>query len=266
LPDYTQKRLDEILNHYFHVESVRVKSRRYDLPLSFFLEFTPHVFLTCLQFMRGEVCCLDRSAIILADASQGKFDEDIGLLKVANKPLLNHVVDAVKGVVGEVLVVTASKEQSDFYAKVVSSSNVKFIINSDEPQGSLAAALTGFEAAQGDYSLVLPYNAPFISKEVVSLLFELSAGKSAVVPRWTSSEIEPLHAVYHTGLALEAAKKALEAGEVDVSGIVGCLRGVRYVSTLVIEQLDPDFRTFFRVFTPIELKKAAAMTKLRKHA
>jgi molybdenum cofactor guanylyltransferase len=215
--------------------------------------------------MVGDVSRLDRSAIILAGGLQGKFDEDLGLLKVDNKPLLNYVVDAVKGIVGEVLVVTASKKQSDLYTKVVSSADVKFIVKADEPQGSLAAALTGFEAAQGDYSLVLSVDTPFVSKEVVSLLFELSAGKSAVVPRWTSSEIEPLHAVYHTGLALEAAKKALQAGEVDMCGIVGCLRGVRYVSTLVIEQLDPDFRTFFRVLTPLDIKKAAAMAKPRKH-
>ena len=34
-----------------------------------------------------------------------------------DKPLLNHVIDAVKGIVGEVLVVTASKEQAKVYAK-----------------------------------------------------------------------------------------------------------------------------------------------------
>ena len=209
---------------------------------------------------------MDRSAIILATDSQGKFSEDKGLLKVDNKPLLNYVVDAVKGVVGEVVVVTASKEQSDLYAKVVSSANVQFAAAADQPQGSLAAALTGFEAAKGDYSLVLPFDAPFVSKEVVSLLFELSGGKSAVVPRWPGCEIESLHAVYHTGLALEAAEKALAAGEVNADAIAGCLRGVRYVSTMVIEQLDPDFRTFFRVLTPLDLKKAAVMTKPRRHA
>jgi molybdopterin-guanine dinucleotide biosynthesis protein A len=215
--------------------------------------------------MGGDVSCLDRSAIILAEGSQGKLVEEIGLLKLENKPLLNYVVDAVKGVVGEAIVVTFSKKQSDLYAKAVSSANVKFIVNPDESHGSLAAGLTGFQAAQGDYSLVLPVDAPFVSKEVVSLLFDLSAGKSAVVPRWPSMEIESSHAVYNTELALEASKKALEAGEVDLSVLAGCLRGVRYVSTLVIEQLDPDFRTFFRVQTPLGLKKAAAMVKPRKH-
>ncbi|MGA2386259.1 MAG: NTP transferase domain-containing protein [Candidatus Bathyarchaeia archaeon] len=208
---------------------------------------------------------MDKSVIIIPDDFLCMFSEDKALLKLDNKPLLNHVVDAVKGVVGEVLVVAGSKEQADVYAKTVSSANVQFAVNAEEPQGSLAAALAGFEAAQGDYSLVLPSDAPFVSKEVVSLLFELAEGKSAVVPRWPDCKIESLHAVYHTGQALEAAKKALASGEFNADAIVGCLRGVRYVSTLVIEQLDPDFRSFFRVKTPLDLKKAAVMKKSRKH-
>jgi hypothetical protein len=57
----------------------------------------------------------------------------------------------------------------------------------------------------------------------------------------------------------------MAAGETDLISILGCLHGVRYVSTLVIEQLDPDFRSFFRVKTPLDLKKAAVMIKSRKH-
>jgi molybdopterin-guanine dinucleotide biosynthesis protein A len=73
-----------------------------------------------------------------------------------------------------------------------------------------------------------------------------------------------LHAVYHTGQALEAAKEASACGEFDLEAMVCKLRGVRYLSTLVIEQLDPDFRSFFRVNTPLDLRKAAAMAKPRK--
>ncbi len=207
---------------------------------------------------------MDRSAIIIAEGSQSKFSEDRGLLKVDNKPLLNHVVDAVKGIVGEVLVVTSSKEQADLYAKTVSSPNVQFAINTDESKDPLSGALAGFEAAQGKYSLLLPFDAPFVSRDVVSLLFELCIGKSAVIPRWPSRQIEPLHAVYHTGQVLEAAKEALASGELEVEAMVSKMHGVRYLSTLVLEQLDPDFRFFFKINTSLDLKKALAMAKSRK--
>ena len=79
-------------------------------------------------------------------------------------------------------------------------------------------------------------------------------------------EIETLHAVYNTAVALEAAKDALASGEFDLDAMVSKLRGVRYMSTMVIEQLDPDFKTFFRVITPLDLKKAVVMIKPRTSA
>lgn len=205
---------------------------------------------------------MDRSAIILAGGSSSRFSEDKGVLLLDGKPLLRHVVDAVKGLVDEVIVVTSSKERAEAYAKIVPQ-NVKFVVDVGESKGPLVGALTGFEAAEGEYSLLLPYDSPFVSREVLSLLLDCSAGKAAVVPRWTNTEIEPLHAVYHTKLALQAAKEVLAENKLDMCAMVERLRGVRYISTLVIEQLDPDLKTFFNVNTPLDLRKAASMSKPR---
>jgi molybdopterin-guanine dinucleotide biosynthesis protein A len=60
---------------------------------------------------------------------------------------------------------------------------------------------------------------------------------------------------------LEAAKTALSKGELDLKAMVDRLRGVRYVSTLVFQQLDPQLRTFFNVNTALDLKKAELMLK-----
>jgi molybdopterin-guanine dinucleotide biosynthesis protein A len=109
--------------------------------------------------------------------------------------------------------------------------------------------------------LLLPFDSPFVSRDVVSLLFDLCLTKAAVIPRWPNGQIEPLHAVYLTNVALEAAKIAVDEGKLDVLSMIEKLRGVRYVSTLVIQQLDPEFRTFFNVNTPLDLKKAMAMLK-----
>jgi len=73
-----------------------------------------------------------------------------------------------------------------------------------------------------------------------------------------------LHAVYQTNVALDAARSAMDEGKLDMQAVVERMRGVRYVSTLVIHQLDPDFRTFFNINTPVDLKKAMSMVKPRK--
>lgn len=206
---------------------------------------------------------LDRSAIILGGGSSSRFGEDKGIMRLNNKPLLNHTIDAIKGIIGEVIVVTSSEERAKEYSKIVSP-NVRFVIDIGDSKGPLVGALTGFNAAQGKYSLLLPFDLPFVSREIVSLLFDLCIGKAAVIPRWPNTQIEPLHAVYHTKQALEAAKKALANNELDMRAMISKLQGVRYISTLVIKQLDPDLHTFFNINTPLDLKKAEARIKSKR--
>ena len=208
---------------------------------------------------------MDRSAIILAGGSSAKFEGDKGISELNGKPLISHVVNAVSGLVDEVIVVVSSQERADLYATALSP-DVRFVVNDYELKGTLVGALAGFEAAKGEYSALLPFDSPFVSSEVMSLLLDCSVGKAAVIPRSTDMECQPLHAVYHTKQALQAAEEALAENEFDVQAMVDRLRGVRYMSLMVIEQLDPDLKTFFSVRTPFELKQAAVMGKPRKTA
>jgi len=206
---------------------------------------------------------VDRSAIVLAGGFSSRFGQDKGVLELAHKPLIKHVVDAVSSVVNETIVVANSQERVTQYTKAMTA-DVQFVVDVCESNSPLIGALTGFGYAHGKYSLLLPFDTPFVSKEVVSLLFELCLNKSAAIPRWPNEHIEPLHAVYQTKMALEAAKSAVAEGKLNMRAMIEKLIGVRYVSTLVIQQLDPELRTFFNINTPADLKKAIAMVKPRK--
>jgi molybdopterin-guanine dinucleotide biosynthesis protein A len=206
---------------------------------------------------------LDRSAIVLAGGFSSRFGQDKGVLELANKPLIKHVIDAVSPLVDETIVVTNSQERAEKYLKVIAA-DVQFVIDVCDSKSPLIGALTGFGSAHSEYSLLLPFDTPFVSREVVSLLFELCLNKGAAIPRWPNAQIEPLHAVYQTKLALEAAKIAVGEGKLNLRAMIEKMRGVRYISTLVIQQLDPDLRTFFNVNTPVDLKRAIAMVRLRK--
>lgn len=207
---------------------------------------------------------MDRSAIVLAGGFSSRFGQDKGVLELANKPLIRHVVDAVSSVVDETIVVANSQERVTQYTKVMTE-GVQFVVDVCDSRSPLIGALTGFGSAHGKYSLLLPFDTPFVSKEVVSLLFELCRNKSAAIPKWPNEYIEPLHAVYQTKAAFEAARSAVAEGKLNVRAMIEKLREVRYVSTLVIQQLDPQLRTFFNINTPADLKKAYAMVKPRKH-
>jgi molybdopterin-guanine dinucleotide biosynthesis protein A len=215
------------------------------------------------DFAPGGEKLLDRSAIVLAGGVSSRFGQDKGMLEIADKPLIKHVIDAVDPVVEETIVVTNSKDRVARYAGVLGE-DVQFVIDWYESKGPLIGALTGFRSARGKYALLLPFDTPFVSREVVLLLFELCLNRSATIPRWPNEQIEPLHAVYQTKAALEASKIALSEGKLNVRAMIERMRAVRYVSTLVIQELDPGLRTFFNINTPLDLKKAMAMVKSAK--
>jgi molybdopterin-guanine dinucleotide biosynthesis protein A len=203
---------------------------------------------------------LSRSAVVLAGGLSSRFGVDKGLLRLAGKPLVGHVLDAIKNVVDERIVVVSSGVQAREYERLIGSSS-KVAVDEGLEHSPLVGALTGFRVACGEYCLLLPCDTPFVSGEVPSLLFDLCASRNAVIPRWPNGYIEPLHAVYRTKLALGAAESALKDGEMNMQSMVDRLRSVRYVSTLVLQQLDPELRTFFNVNTPLDLKKAEAMLR-----
>lgn len=201
---------------------------------------------------------MDKTAIVLAGGFSSRLGQDKGLFSLADKPLVKHVLNSVINIVDERLVVVSSKAQKDKYSKVIGGS-ANILVDTTDAHGPLAAALTGLQEAHGKYSLLLACDAPFVSKDILLLLFELCINRNAAIPRWPNCYIEPLQAVYCTKPASEAAQKALFEGNLNVQAMVDKLKGVRYVSTLVLEQLDPGLKTFFNINTSVDLRKAEHM-------
>jgi molybdopterin-guanine dinucleotide biosynthesis protein A len=203
---------------------------------------------------------MKRAAIILAGGFSKRLGQDKGLAKLAGKPLVLHTLERASKVVDEVLVVVSSECQREPYSLLIPK-ETRIVIDIENIQSPLVGALSGLANAHAEYSLLLPCDAPFVSYKVVQLLFEVCEGVEAVVPRWPNDYIEPLQAVYETSSAFEAAKQALGRGEVRPLNMIRLLRKVRYLSTMVIRQIDPHLATFFNINTPTDLANAEKMIK-----
>ncbi|MDR0798023.1 MAG: NTP transferase domain-containing protein [Nitrososphaerota archaeon] len=196
--------------------------------------------------------------VILANELSKGLPEDKGTTLLCNKPLIRYVYNSVKSIVDEVLIVTNTDERAEKYAAVLPKT-VQFVIDNNVSQNSLSGAISGFEAVQGAYTLLLSYDSPFVNKELALLLFDLAVGKTAVVPRNADNEMEPLCSVYQTKIALETAKKVANEGAVDLQTFVEKLQGVRYISKMIVEQVDPELQSFFSVNSLLDLKRATIM-------
>jgi molybdopterin-guanine dinucleotide biosynthesis protein A len=201
---------------------------------------------------------MNSSAIVLAGGSSERFGKEKGLVQLANKPLVGHVLDVVEEVADEKIVVVSSPDQSERYAKIVGL-DVRVVIDKGNIHGPLVGALAGFEVAHSECSLLLACDTPLVSREVLSLLLELCMDRNAAIPRWPNGYSEPLQAAYRTKPAFDAAERALKEGRMKVQCMVDEMTGVRYVSTLVIQQLDPTLKTFLNVNTALDFRKAEGL-------
>lgn len=198
---------------------------------------------------------MKRSVIILAGGSSTRLGREKAFMELMGKPLISHVFEKVEEIGDEVLIVVGSLDQEEPLLRLFDD-KVKIVADSGELQGPLVGALAGFENALGEYSLLLPCDTPFLSREVLTLLFDISVGVDAVIPRWPEGYIEPLQAVYRTRPALLAARKVLAEEKTNMRSILPLLKRVRYLSTIVLEEVDPQLKTFFNVNTMVDLKRA----------
>lgn len=204
---------------------------------------------------------MSNSAIILAGGFSKRFGLDKGILKIAGISLMNHVVKKVNSIVDEIIIVTNSNKKIKLYSKEISEFKVDFFLDIYKEIGPLAGALTGLKNSQGDYSLIVPFDTPFLSKKILKLLFKLCKEKSAVIPRWPNGHIEPLHSVYHTKEAFNAATDAINNNEKKVRSIIQRLQKVSYISTEILRLYDPKLLTFFNINTPSDLELAKKQFK-----
>lgn len=198
---------------------------------------------------------LKKSAVILAGGSSRRFGQNKGLIQLAGKPLILHVLDKALHVVNEAVVVVSSDAQRRTFTYLLQD-KANVVVDKLEKQSPLVGALTGFEKVRGKHSLLLPCDTPFISSRVLSLLLDLCINRSAAIPRWPNEYIEPFQAAYHTESALRAAETALEEKKFDMQSMILHMTRVRYISTLVLRQMDPELLTFFNINTPEDLKRA----------
>jgi len=204
---------------------------------------------------------LTNTAVILAGGGSRRLGIEKGLLEISGKTLIRHTYDRIAKLVDEVIIVVSAVEQLDQYAKIFTQKEALQVIDEKGTEGPLAGMIAGFHATTGEYSLLVPCDAPFISKDVIALLFDLRQEYNAVIPRWPNGYIEPLYAVYRTKTVVKMAIEAYEKGRRDLRAVLERLQNVLYLSTLVIKEIDPKLLTFFNINNISDLRRAEEMSK-----
>jgi len=205
---------------------------------------------------------IDLTVAILAGGNSKRFGSEKALAQFQKRPLISHMLDIAQKISKNVLIVVSEDVQLEKIKP-----HIKGGRTAVDPEGSvkcaLSGAITAFEHAGTEYTLLLPIDAPLAHPSLLKVLVEMSPKHGAVVPSWPSGYIEPLHSVYLTEHAYYHGLEVTERGSYKMSSMLEQLQNVLYVSTETLQQFDLKLDTFKNFNTVKDLRAAESKEKRR---
>ena len=197
-----------------------------------------------------------RSGIVLAGGRSTRFGgEEKSLKIVKGKRMICRVLDAMQGIVDEIVISVRDESQRDMIRPIIDA--YPFVYDEITGIGPLAGIDSGLKKIEGEYVFIAACDMPFINKKAVELLFEMAKGHDAAVPRHDNGFMEPLHAVYRRDAALEAVEASIKAGERRISAHVMRMSDVVYVSDAEIKKVDPELDTFRNINEAEDMRRVS---------
>ena len=195
-----------------------------------------------------------RAIIILAGGRSSRFGRDKALVDFGGKPLIAHVIERLRGLATECLVIIGRNHDAENYRRVLPSDTV-VIRDTVDFDGPLAGFVTALKLCKANRCFLAACDMPFIEPKIVEYLFAEGSKSSGAIPKWLDGRLEPLHAVYNCDAARDAARLVAEERVFSMVGLIDRLPRVRFV---IIEEeiapLHPTLNTFRNLNTPRELR------------
>ena len=138
------------------------------------------------------------TGIVLAGGKSSRMGSDKGLLKLNGKLFIEHVIEAMKPIVDDIIIISNNPSYNQFGYQRVEDEIKDF--------GPLAGLYSGLKYSKTEYNLVLSCDIPMITTEVLSKLIETDYINHDVVQIESNNKTMPLIAIYYK----ECIHKCLE--------------------------------------------------------
>jgi molybdopterin-guanine dinucleotide biosynthesis protein A len=168
------------------------------------------------------------------------------LLPLGGQRIIERVVDVVRAVTDDVLLVTNTPE---LYADL----HLPMVADVFPDHGSLGGIYSGLWSAEGDAVFTVACDMPFLTPAVARLVIDRAHEADVVVPK-VGDQFETLHACYGKA-CLHPMESRLRAGQLKIVGFFPDVR-VLVVSEADVARFRDPAVAFMNVNTPEELARA----------
>jgi len=187
------------------------------------------------------------AGIVLAGGENRRMGVDKAFIKVAGRPLIEHILEALREVTAPVIVVTNSPEAYASYDAIV-------VTDAFDKRGPLTGIYSGLLRSPDEYNVVVACDMPFLNPRLLSHMLNIAEGNDITLPK-VGEFVEPLHAVYRREL-LPLIEERIKSDQRQIRGMFSGLR-IRFVTEEEIDRFDPMRRSFVNLNTPEEYKEVA---------
>ncbi len=149
------------------------------------------------------------TAIILAGGRGSRLQgADKGLITFRDKPLITHIIDAIKPQVGKIAInANRNLEQYKSYGHDVFTDSLANF------QGPLAGFFSGMQHADTDYILTLPCDGPYIPDDMTRRMSTaLQENSAELAVAYDGQRLQPVHALIPVSLQ-KSLQTFLENGD-----------------------------------------------------
>lgn len=182
----------------------------------------------------------DVSGIVLTGGRSSRMGTPKALLPFGGVPLIARIVETLRPLCGEVIVVASPDQQ-------LPPLPVTLVHDEVAHQGPVGGICYGLKAASRSASFVTACDSAFLNPALIAYLVSQFAHYDVVVPHW-NGRLQPLHAVYRTSVWPSLAEQ-LDRGELRPTTLFERVR-TRTVVESEIVRFDPGGASFFNMNTP----------------
>lgn len=178
------------------------------------------------------------TAVVLAGGASSRMGVNKALLKLGDKTMIERVVNPLKDIFEEVIVVTNSPHEYKMLKDVV------FIKDHPitEKRNSLIGLYSGLVECKTDYMFVTGCDMPFINKDLINYMANLTEEekgkeKDVIIP-FIGGHYQPLYAIYRKS-AIPEFENLIKANRYKITDVLLNLQVMKIIEEVV---KDYDFK------------------------
>jgi molybdopterin-guanine dinucleotide biosynthesis protein A len=190
------------------------------------------------------------SVAILAGGLSTRLGTNKAFAKVGGRPIIERIIERVRPLGDEMILVTSTRSE---YRRLGLPIHTDLIPG----KSTLGGLYTAIARAQGEHTLVVSCDQPFLNVDLLRYLIDLRDGYDVVVPLNRDNYPQSMHAVYGKE-CLEPIRRRIEADQLKVIGFFPDVR-VRAVAGEEIDQFDSQRWSFINVNTSEDLAVARVL-------